>query len=280
MRIFRFQTDLRAYLSDQRNQGLSIGFVPTMGALHEGHLSLLKTALTQTEIGVVSIFVNPTQFNDTADLEKYPRTPGADIGLLEAAGCQVLYLPDATDVYDGRETATADLGGLDAILEGASRPGHFAGVAQVVGILLDIVQPDKLFMGQKDYQQIQVVNRMLAQRGDGVVLVMCPIVREENGLAMSSRNRRLSAEGRERAGQIYRTLQKAAREAVQKELPVIELESREHLDSQPDFAVDYFSFRHPQTLEPLRHPPADGRMVLVTAVLVEGVRLLDNVLVV
>lgn len=280
MLIFHQQAELRLYLQKAVSGGKKLGFVPTMGALHEGHISLVEAAKSRNCLCVASIFVNPTQFNDASDLAKYPRTEGKDIGMLEAGGCDVLYLPEVSDVYqEGKRIDLADLDGLDLLLEGASRPGHFAGVAQVVGILLDIVQPDYLFMGQKDYQQIQVVHQLIHHLRLKVELIMCPIIREQHGLAMSSRNRRLSPEQRLAAGAIYQTLLKASREASRRELPVIEQEAREHLNSFPGFSVDYFSFHHAHNLRPVRFYDAALPMVLLTAVVVDGVRLLDNVLV-
>jgi len=280
MLIFHHQADLRLHLLKAVSGGNKLGFVPTMGALHEGHISLIEAAKARNCLCVASIFINPTQFNDAADLAKYPRTEGKDIGMLEAGGCDILYLPEVVDVYkEGMQAETVNLEGLDLLLEGASRPGHFAGVAQVVGILLRIVQPDYLFMGQKDYQQIQVVQHLIQQLNLSVELIMCPIFREQNGLAMSSRNRRLTPEQRMAAGVIYQTLIKASREAMKRELPVTEQEAREHLNSFRGFDVDYFSFHHAKSLRPIRFYDPSIPMVLLTAVIVDGVRLLDNVLV-
>jgi pantoate--beta-alanine ligase len=279
MLIFRHRVDLRQYLQKTALAGRITGFVPTMGALHDGHVSLITAAKQDGCLAIASIFVNPTQFNNAGDLDKYPRTIGADVARLEEAGCDILYLPEIEDVYDGSESKEhLDFQGLDQVLEGNSRPGHFAGVAQVVRILLDIVQPDSLYMGQKDYQQVQIVQSMIKTLNLPVQLLMCPIIREENGLAMSSRNTRLSADGRERAAAIYKTLQKSAREATKRELSVIEQECIEHLNSLKGFKVDYFSFRHATNLQPIRHFSAQTPLVLVTAVEVENVRLLDNIL--
>jgi pantoate--beta-alanine ligase len=280
MLIFHQQAALRLYLQKAVSGGKKLGFVPTMGALHEGHMSLVEAAKGRNCLCIASIFVNPTQFTDPNDLAKYPRTEGKDIGMLEAGGCDVLYLPEVADVYqDGLANLQVNLDGLDLMLEGASRPGHFAGVATVVGILLDIVKPQFIFMGQKDYQQVQVVNQLIRHLNLSVELVMCPIIREQNGLAMSSRNRRLEPEQRLAAGAIFQTLTKAAREASKRELPVIEQEAREHLNGFPGFEVDYFGFHHAHTLRPVRFYEASVPMVLLTAVIVDGVRLLDNVLV-
>ncbi len=280
MIVFKWKSDLIQHLKEKREKGHKIGFVPTMGALHAGHMSLLQRAMGDGCYSVTSIFVNPTQFNNAEDLEKYPRTSGADIVLLESVGCDVLYMPDVDDIYDGKEQMTdIPLAGLDLLLEGASRPGHFAGVAGVVRILLDAVMPDKLYMGQKDFQQILVVQQMLQHIQSKVQLVRCPIVREENGLAMSSRNVRLSADMRMQAGSIYQTMIKAASQAAQRELPVIEQESKEHLNALDQFEVDYFGFYDAVTLQPVQQLPARNGIVLLAAVWVDGVRLLDNILV-
>lgn len=281
MLIFRQQIPLITHLRRRREEGLRIGFVPTMGALHEGHLSLIRQSRAANSLTVCSIFVNPTQFNDPKDLEKYPRPVEKDMELLLEAGGDVLYLPSAKDVYGGKAevTETFDFGGLENRLEGASRPGHFAGVAQVVKLLLDIVQPDQLILGQKDYQQCLILRRLVDQLHMPVTVVMCPIFREPNGLAMSSRNVRLTPELREEAKYIYQSLLKAAVEL--KELPVQEIIDRAiaFLNRQPGFQVDYFEILNAEDLQPVHSISDAEKMVIITSVIVGGVRLLDNVLV-
>ncbi|MEL6926821.1 MAG: pantoate--beta-alanine ligase, partial [Bacteroidota bacterium] len=209
MYLFKKVRALQDHLNWCRERGLKIGFTPTMGALHEGHLSLVQQSLRRADVNVCSIFVNPTQFNEASDLDKYPRTTAADIELLTSVGNQVLFLPEVSDIYPEQLDTSVDFdfNGLDEVLEGQFRPGHFAGVVQVVKRLLDIVQPDFLFMGQKDYQQLSIIRSMLQQLGSPVELVMCPIVREESGLAMSSRNVRLPEEARRKAALIHEVLQ-------------------------------------------------------------------------
>jgi pantoate--beta-alanine ligase len=185
LKIFKTRQQLREYLDEARKTGKSIGFVPTMGALHNGHLSLIARAQQQTSLVVCSIFVNPTQFNDPKDLEKYPRPIESDIAKLEGAGCDVLFNPEVSEMYAGNEQWHLNIGELESLLEGASRPGHYQGVTQVVNKLFDIVQPDLAFFGQKDYQQYLVINKMIELLNLPVKLVMCPIEREPDGLAMS-----------------------------------------------------------------------------------------------
>lgn len=208
MILFKKADDLSRWLEKQRLAGRSIGFVPTMGALHEGHISLIDISKKNTEITVCSIFVNPTQFNDPKDFQKYPITIEKDIHLLEKADTDVLYLPEVAEMYpDGvNGLEKYDLGRLESLLEGAFRPGHFQGVCQVMRRLLEAVRPDHLFMGQKDYQQCMVVRRLLEIMGIPTVLHPAPIIREVDGLAMSSRNQRLSEDQRRNAIAIYKAL--------------------------------------------------------------------------
>ena len=194
MFIFKKTEDLRNFLQQKNNVTHDVGFVPTMGALHEGHLSLIRMSKSSNSLCICSIFVNPTQFNQTADLQKYPRTTSKDISLLAKVGCDVLFLPDESEVYpsDLDTSVKIDMNGLDTVMEGEFRPGHFAGVMQVVKRLLDITQPTHLYMGQKDFQQFSIIKHMIKQLDMPVNLVMAPTVREENGLAKSSRNERLT----------------------------------------------------------------------------------------
>lgn len=208
MYLFKRKDDLERHLSTARKEGKRIGFVPTMGALHQGHLSLIAAAKENTDLVVCSIFVNPTQFNDPADFEKYPITIDQDILLLTDAGNDVLFLPTVQEMYPKGLAPEMhyDFGQLETVLEGAHRPGHFQGVGQVVHKLLDLVQPDKLFMGQKDFQQCLVINRLIKLLDLKVELVICPTLREQDGLAMSSRNLRLNPTERQNALHISRAL--------------------------------------------------------------------------
>lgn len=209
MKTLKSVKGIQRNVAQLRAEGKTIGFVPTMGALHEGHISLVKKAQEENDIVVVSIFVNPTQFNDPKDLEKYPRPVSSDKKLLQKHKLDILFLPDVKQIYPKNLNTNiqVDLGGLDDEMEGAFRPGHFAGVVQVVYRLLDIVKPDNLYMGQKDFQQFTIIQKMISELNMKVNLVVCEIMREDTGLAMSSRNTRLSTKERSDARVIYKTLQ-------------------------------------------------------------------------
>ncbi len=208
MILFKRAEDLTGWLKEQRSEEKSIGFIPTMGALHPGHISLIDISKKTTDVTICSVFVNPTQFNDPKDFQKYPITIEKDIFLLEKAGTDALFLPEAEELYPGgtKDLEKYELGRLETLLEGKYRPGHFQGVCQIMRRLLDIVVPDDLFMGQKDYQQCMVVRRLLEIMRSSTRLHPCPIIREADGLAMSSRNMRLTAEEREKANEIYDAL--------------------------------------------------------------------------
>lgn len=278
MILFRKTNDLSRYLESVRKTGQTIGFVPTMGALHEGHLSLIRRSKEEAGLTVCSIFVNPTQFNDPTDFEKYPITLGADIQLLEKEGCEVLFLPTREEIYPlgTKDLPTYDLGFLETVWEGPHRPGHFQGVCQVVDILLTAVNPDLLFLGQKDYQQCQVIERLrvLTGRTDLKIRII-PTLREAHGLAMSSRNRRLSPADFEKAGAIY-----AAFQYLQDELkpgdthPLLD-NIKTRLTVQ-GFRVEYFGLARADTMEPVDQWDGKEGLVALAAVFLSGVRLIDN----
>lgn len=278
MLLFKKVEDLQLYLQTQREKNNSIGFVPTMGALHEGHLSLFENCLQKSDISVGSIFVNPTQFNDPSDLVKYPRTPERDIEMLADVGCHVLFMPPVEEVYPIglKLPEVLDFGYLDQPMEGAHRPGHFQGMAQVVRRLLEIVQPDYLFMGQKDYQQFAIVKEMLRQLKLKIDLVMCPIIRENDGLAMSSRNMRLTKESRLLAPKIFQALN-LAKEKINAHFPrEIEKEAIATL-SIPGMAPEYFEIVDGYTLHPVELFEEVDVAVACTAVMVGDIRLIDNI---
>ncbi len=283
MRLFKRVGALQRHLDRVRGAGASVGFVPTMGALHEGHVALLRRSMRENEHTVCSIFVNPTQFNDPEDLVRYPRMPEKDIATLLRLGCEVLFMPPESEIYpQGEDTPSPpiDLQGLDATMEGIHRPGHFEGVVQVVHRLLDIVQPHRLYMGQKDYQQFVIVQHMIRQLGLPVQLVMCPIVREADGLAMSSRNLRLSAEARAAAPRIYQTLSEVrARLSAEPAAALTEVAqwARRRLD-RPPLRVEYFEIVDGTTLRPLTSLAEADTVVACTAVWAGEVRLIDNVI--
>ncbi len=278
MYIFKTVSALQHHLTALRQQHQRIGFVPTMGALHHGHLRLVQQALEQTDIVVCSIFVNPTQFGEAQDLELYPRPIERDIQQLEKIGCNILFLPSVEEVYPKNwHTPTFDLEGLDETMEGAERPGHFAGVVQVVHRLLAIVQPQALFMGQKDYQQFTIIKKLLTLLDAPIELVRVPIVREKDGLAMSSRNVRLSPEGRKKAALISAMLFRAQEQAQTASLATVQQNALEFLQNH-DLKADYFTIINGDSLEPIRSFSEAATVTACTTVRIDGVRLLDNII--
>ncbi len=280
MLLFKKIADLSHHLSNIGQEGSTIGFVPTMGALHQGHLSLIDAARAHHGLVVCSIFVNPAQFNDATDLEKYPRPVEQDIALLTQAGCDVLFLPDVDEVYPpgGLPQAPAyELGYLETVLEGSSRPGHFMGVAKVVHRLLDIVRPHTLYLGQKDYQQCMVIRTLIEQTKMGVEIQVMPTLREPDGLAMSSRNTRLTETQRAVAGVIYQCLVSIQAKKEQQPFPIIQKECVELLEKK-GFRVDYLLLADAVTLELLEDFDAAREMVALVAVYLGEVRLIDNLL--
>ncbi|MBK8921975.1 MAG: pantoate--beta-alanine ligase [Saprospirales bacterium] len=278
MLIFKKVADLQRWLGAERRAGKRAGFVPTMGALHHGHLSLVHAAKAECERVVASIFVNPTQFNDPKDLEKYPRMPGQDIALLTSAYCDALFMPPVEEVYPpGRNlTLHLDFGRLEQVMEGRFRPGHFSGMATVVHRLLDIVQPDRLYMGQKDFQQLCIVRDMLRQLQSPVGLVMCPTMREADGLAMSSRNLRLSPAMRGAAPAIYRALQAAKNEFVQGSTAAgVQAQALNYLHTA-GLQPEYFDIVDGVTLEPVQGYADAAFIVACAAAWAGDVRLIDN----
>ena len=274
MIIFKSAADLTGYLEKQRAAGQSIGFVPTLGALHQGHISLITISKKTTSLTVCSIFVNPTQFNDPGDFQKYPITIEKDIVLLEKAGTDVLFLPQVGELYPTgtKDLENYDLGALETVLEGAFRPGHFQGVCQVMQRLLHIVRPQHLFMGSKDYQQCMVVQRLLQLMGLPTNLHRCPIVRETDGLAMSSRNARLDPDQRSRSTAIYMAL-RAIREGWPGPTATL-AEKATGILEKAGFRVDYVAIADRNTLQPVD----DGapKAVALIAAFMGEVRLIDN----
>ncbi|MHA4810260.1 pantoate--beta-alanine ligase [Flavitalea flava] len=289
MILFKRAAELTSWLQNQRSEGKKIGFVPTMGALHSGHISLIDISQTHTDITVCSIFVNPTQFNDPKDFQKYPITIEKDIYLLEKAGTGVLFLPEVDELYpEGtKNLETYALGNLETLLEGKYRPGHFQGVCQVVRRLLDLVRPDQLFMGQKDYQQCMVIQRLIDLQGYQVALHPCPIIREADGLAMSSRNMRLTEEQRKKAPAISKALTWLKEQAApedraapddQKSLETMISKARSILEEN-DFRVDYIEIADAVTLEPLPALNGKKKRVALAAAFLGEVRLIDNMII-
>lgn len=278
--------DIGRILAEHRKNGKSIGFVPTMGALHEGHLSLLEISKQQCDISICSIFVNPTQFNDKNDLARYPRTPEKDCELLEKNGCDIVFMPSVEEIYPQEDKRVFDFGRLDKVLDGAHRPGHFNGVAQVVSRLFDIVKPGKAFFGLKDYQQVLIIKKTVEQLKLNVEIVPCPILREPDGLAMSSRNMLLSAEERKAASLIPK-LMLEAKELAGK-LPLAELKNNllEEVKKEPLLKADYIEFCDADTLESINDAAllqAQGnshrKIICLCAIFSGKIRLIDNIVV-
>lgn len=277
--VFNEIDELSPVLFQHSKAGEDIAFVPTMGALHEGHASLMAEAKRNHAVAVASIFVNPTQFNDKKDLDKYPRTLDQDFKLCESVGLDYLYVPSEYEVYPpGLNTSLdIDLKGMDKVMEGAFRPGHFEGVCQVVKRLLDLVRPSHLYMGQKDFQQFTIIGQMIAELGLPVKLVVVPTSREKSGLARSSRNTRLSPAGKKKAAVIFRTLRSIGEK--KEILSVAELEAygmkrlkRAGLDPE------YITISDGKTLQPLTKLEAGQYAVVCAAAWLEGVRLIDNLI--
>ncbi|MBQ5657123.1 MAG: pantoate--beta-alanine ligase [Bacteroidaceae bacterium] len=239
MLIVQTIAELKACLNGEREQGHSVGLVPTMGALHAGHASLVERSVKENDVTVVSIFLNPTQFNDKKDLERYPRTLEADCELLEKCGAQVVFAPSVDEVYPEPDTRVFSYPPTDAVMEGAFRPGHFNGVCQIVSKLFDYVEPDRAYFGEKDYQQICVIRRMVEDLKMDINIVACPVIREESGLARSSRNTLLSDEERQLAAHIYRVLS----ESRKKQMSVAETHDFviSEIDAIEGLKVQYFS---------------------------------------
>ncbi len=280
MILFKEAATLSNYLNQLKGQGKTIGFVPTMGALHDGHLSLVESARQQSDLTVCSIFVNPTQFNDAKDFEKYPVTTGNDIYLLEKTGCNIVFLPSVEEIYpDGTTTASYyDLGELETLLEGKYRPGHFQGVCRVVHRLLDIVEPHKFFLGQKDYQQCMALARLVELLQKNIELVISSTKREDNGLAMSSRNMRLSDQQRNDAAAIFKMLNHIKDNLTNQSPQVLEQHATDYLLQHGFSKVDYVSIADAHSLQPLNGNSNDTKAVALIAAFIGDVRLIDNLI--
>lgn len=279
MQIFKEIRPLKEHLQQKRKEGFSVGLVPTMGALHAGHLALIRASKTITGVTVCSLFVNPTQFNNPADLEKYPRTLEEDIKLLESAGCDVLFAPEASTMYEKPGILRFDFGDLERVLEGEFRPGHFNGVAIVVSKLFHIVEPDDAFFGQKDYQQFQIVSRLVSELNFNIRLHGVPIVREPTGLAMSSRNLRLTEEQKKKAAILYQSLSDARNRLLAgKRWDEVRSDMIERIKKAQELQLEYFELAHRDDLT-IRENIDVRNGILLTACYVGSVRLIDNMLI-
>ena len=278
MKIIRTILELKSFVSAAKADGKTVGLVPTMGALHNGHLSLVERARKENDIVVVSVFVNPTQFNNKEDLRTYPRTEEHDCMLLEKIGCDVAFIPSVEEVYPEPDTRVFDLGKVAEVMEGKHRPGHFNGVAQIVSKLFAMVEPDRAYFGEKDFQQIAVIRSMAKELGlDKINIVAVPIVREEDGLALSSRNRRLSPEQRKNAPQIWETLCKSCKFAESHTVAETIKFVIDTLNGIDQMRVEYYEIVNGNTLMPVQDWNEADYIVGCITVFCGEVRLIDNI---
>ncbi len=279
MILLKTATELQNWIAKQQEKAAKIGFIPTMGALHNGHISLITNCKNQNLLTVCSIFVNPTQFNDSSDFEKYPQTIESDILALEKAGTDLLFMPSQAQIYPNgtADLPVYELGNLENLLEGKYRPGHFQGVCQVVNRLLDLVEPDKLFLGQKDYQQCMVISKLLALKQSKTELVICPTLRASSGLAMSSRNMRLSEAGKQKAATIFQVLRNIQTQLHPNSSIDQFIEAGKNLLLESGFEkIDYLELVEAHSLDSITQWEPQMQAVLLIAVYLEGVRLIDN----
>jgi pantoate--beta-alanine ligase len=277
MKVIEKTFEVTGAVSLLESQGKTVGFVPTMGALHEGHLTLVRRCAAENDVCVVSIFVNPTQFNNKHDLETYPRNLEADIKLLQSAGCDVLFAPSESEIYPEPDTRRFDFGTLDKVMEGAYRPGHFNGVAQVVSRLFNIIKPTRAYFGEKDFQQLAIIREMVKQYNVPVEIVGCPIAREESGLALSSRNQRLSAEGKAAALSISKALFGSVYLKNEKSVNELKAWVIDKINSDPMLEVEYFDIVDALSLESIENWDETDNAVGCVTVYCGDVRLIDNI---
>ena len=276
MKTVRTAQELSEAIEALRAESRSVGFVPTMGALHAGHVSLVERAKAENDAVVVSVFVNPTQFNNPDDLRTYPRTEEADCEKLAAAGVDIAFLPGVEDIYPEPDTRVFDLGPVADVMEGAMRPGHFNGVAQVVSRLFRKVNPDRAYFGEKDFQQIAVIRRMVEIEGFDSEIVACPIKREDDGLALSSRNVRLSTDQRALAPGIHRVLAESVADARSHSVADVKTAVAEAINAIDGMEVEYYEIVNPNDMQPVAEWP-DGEAVGCVTVYMGDVRLIDNI---
>lgn len=281
MIILRTVNDVRSYVSTQRGRGASIGLVPTMGALHSGHLSLVEKAVAENAVVIASVFVNPTQFNNPDDLASYPRNEEEDFRLLSAAGVSAVFAPSVEEIYPGGPSSHCghvfDLGMAAEVMEGKYRPGHFQGVAQIVSLLFRITEPDRAYFGEKDFQQIAVIRNMVKSEGINVDIVACPIKRADDGLALSSRNSLLTSEQRAIAPEIYSALNDSVEYSRSHSVRATHDTVVERLDAVPGLQVEYFEIVDGRTLAPVEEWEESPWIVGCITVYCGKVRLIDNI---
>lgn len=277
MQIFREIGPLKAFLASTRSQAQTVGFVATMGALHEGHLELIRNSQNDNSITICSIFVNPSQFNNPADLEKYPRTLDSDIDQLKKVGCDALFCPDVETMYDTQNIIRFDFGYLDKVMEGEFRPGHFSGVALVVSKLFHIVEPDVAYFGQKDWQQVAIIRQLTRELKFNIQIKSVPTLREASGLAMSSRNERLTPAQRKKAAIIHRILNEASDQLrTGKSVSYVKESVKKMLKDDTEIKLEYFEVADSENLKLLNDVKESARPILCMAAFVGDVRLIDN----
>jgi pantoate--beta-alanine ligase len=274
--IFKYKKDIRKRTESLKTRA-TIGFVPTMGALHKGHLSLVDCSTKQNDVTVVSIFVNPAQFNDETDFKNYPKTPDADLKILEETKCDILFVPSENEMYDEPDNRKFNLGYLNEVMEGKYRPGHFNGVAKIVTKLFDLISPDRAYFGLKDFQQYVIVKKLTEDLKLPVEIIGCPIVRENDGLAMSSRNSLLSAEERKHAALIYHTLYQAKQNSRKYVIKEIKQQVINSLNEDPYIRVEYFEIVDSVNLKSVQNWDEPSVKIGCIAARVGNVRLIDNI---
>lgn len=281
MQIIQSGKELEIYIASLKKSGKTIGLVPTMGALHPGHISLLKRAKMENDIVVTSIFVNRIQFNNPEDFRLYPRTPSKDLQILEEHKSDIVFTPGEEDLYENMESINPDLGILGQIMEARFRPGHFEGVAKIVYTLFRLVNPDKAYFGQKDLQQCKVIETLTTQYQFPVQIVICPVIRENDGLAMSSRNLRLSPEYRSLANRIITVLNYAG-DMIQlgESIEYTKKKTTDFMAKFPAFQLEYFEIADAETLHPLSVVSSGQSIALCIAVYLENIRLIDNIIII
>ncbi len=276
MIVYTSIKDIQSAIRQHRVDELSIGFVPTMGALHRGHISLLEQSVKENHITIVSIFINPIQFNNKQDLEKYPRTLEDDCKKLEEAGCDIVFAPSTDEMYPEEVKEHYDFGQLEKVMEGEHRPGHFNGVAVVVKRLFDICMPHKAYFGEKDFQQLAIIKALVEQENMPLEIISCPIIREEDGLAMSSRNVRLSPEERSIAPEIFKSLNWIKQQAGDRSIGEIVILTKEKLNAMPGMQVEYICIADEDTLMPVQNWDEADNIRAFIALFMGDVRLIDN----
>lgn len=277
MEIIRKVALLRRRVEEEKQCGRSVGLVPTMGALHAGHVSLIDLARKENDIVVVSVFVNPTQFNNPEDLRTYPRTEEADCEKMTNAGVDIAFIPSVEEVYPEPDTRVFDLGAVAEVMEGPMRPGHFNGVAQIVSKLFDMVQPHRAYFGEKDFQQIAVIRRMVELEGFNIEIIDCPIMRENDGLAMSSRNVRLTTSQRQIAPAIHKALVASLEYALTHTIEETKQRVINEINSQPEMEVEYYEIVDSLTMQPIANWEDSKCPVGCITVYCGEVRLIDNI---